>query len=283
MHLQALLAQSRQHLATALGLPVSEAAIEAQMLLRYVLGGVSRAWLIAHDEQVLTPEQQTRFNDLLSRRLQGEPIAYILGRREFYGLDFAVTPEVLIPRPDTETLVESALRHIPEDQLCRVLDLGTGSGAIAIAIAIHRPRATVTAVDRSTTAVTVARGNASRLGAHNLHLLQSDWFEALQGEIFEVIVSNPPYIAANDPHLRQGDLRFEPSGALASSQDGLDDIRSIVAQASAHLAVSGWLLLEHGYDQGEKVTELLAEAGFVEVGHADDLAGTHRVTLGRKP
>ncbi len=285
MNLQALLAQSRQHLATALDLPGSEAALEAQMLLRHAIGGVSRAWLISHDEQALTPEQQTRFDDLLSRRMRGEPIAYILGQREFYGLEFAVTPDVLIPRPDTETLVEAALRHIPTGQPCRVLDLGTGSGAIAIALAVHRPQAMVTAVDRSESAIDVARGNAGRLGLGTCHLrlLQSDWFSALQNETFEVIVSNPPYIAADDPHLRQGDLRFEPASALASGTDGLDDIRTIAAQATSHLAPGGWLMLEHGYDQAERVANLLKQQAFGEVGHAADLAGIQRVTLGRKP
>lgn len=293
MTLRARLDQARHQLAIALNLPADEARIEAQALLSQVLGGISRAWIICHEEQALTHEQHSRFETLLHRRLQGEPIAYIFGRREFYGLDFSVTPDVLIPRPETETLVEAALLRIPEDRSCRVLDLGTGSGAIAITIAAHRPQAAVVAVDRSAAAISVARNNAWRLlapsavegeGASvgNLLLLQSDWFSALKGKAFDVIVSNPPYIPAADPHLQQGDLRFEPASALASGRDGLDDIRAIVAEAPACLAPGGWLLLEHGYDQAEQVAGLLQAAGFEEVGHAADLAGIQRVTLGRK-
>jgi len=293
MRLQVLLLQARQQLVDKLALAASEARIEAQILLRHALGGVSRAWLIAHEEQTLTLEQQTLFDHLLQRRLQGEPIAYILGQREFYGLEFGVTPDVLIPRPDTETLVEAALELIPENlpspqpsPACgrggvRVLDLGTGSGAIAIAIAKQRPNANVTAVDVSKTALEVARRNAQRLGAENVRFLLSDWFLELDGETFDIIVGNPPYIVVDDPHLGQGDLRFEPASALASGADGLNDIRSIVAQAPQHLAPGGWLLLEHGYDQAEQVAELLKGAGFKQISHGADLAGILRVTVGK--
>jgi release factor glutamine methyltransferase len=283
MRLQALLVEARQQLASTLDLPGSEANLEAQILLRETLGGVSRAWLISHEEQALTCEQQTQFETLLSRRLQGEPIAYILGHREFYGLDLSVTPDVLIPRPDTETLVEAALNHIPENQPCRILDLGTGSGAIAIAIALQRPHAMVTALDQSQAAVDITLNNAAQLGANNLRVRQSNWFSALGDEQFEIIVSNPPYIASADPHLKQGDLRFEPIYALASGEDGLDDIRRIIPQAHQHLSAGGWLLVEHGYDQADRVGKLMQEAGFNEVGHARDLAGIRRVTMGRKP
>ena len=282
----ALLTAARQQLIQILGLPADEARVDAQTLLRYALG-VSRAWLIAHADEMLGGEQQTHFNALLQRRLQGEPVAYILGNREFYGLDFSVAPGVLIPRPDTETLVEAALRLIPETSASEqraplhILDLGTGSGAIAIAIAVNWPEAAVTAVDQSGAAVTMARQNAEKLGAKNLRLLQSDWFSALGNERFTLIVSNPPYIADADPHLSQGDLRFEPASALASGSDGLDDIRQIVAAAPTHLERGGWLLLEHGYDQAERVAGLLKEAGFTEIGHATDLAGIQRVTQGR--
>jgi release factor glutamine methyltransferase len=280
--IRALQTQAQSQLADVLGLPVDEARIEAQILLRHALGDVSRAWLMARTEQALTTEQLARFDGLLQRRLQGEPVAYIIGRREFFGLDYGLTADVLIPRPDTETLVEAALQRIPASQSCRVLDLGTGSGAIAIAIAVHRPLAKVTAVDRSEAVLEVARGNAESLSASNVRLLRSDWFSALEGEVFDVIVSNPPYIAATDPHLSQGDLRFEPSSALVSGEDGLDDIRAIVAQVPAHMASGGWLLLEHGYDQAVQVAGLLEGAGFEDVGHAADLAGIARVTLGRK-
>jgi release factor glutamine methyltransferase len=288
---QALLIEARQQLIANLGLPADEARVDAQILLQHALN-VTRAWLIARTDQALDSEQQARFASLLQRRLRGEPVAYILGNREFYGLDLSVAPGVLIPRPDTETLVEAALGLIPENappsqptagraHPLRVLDLGTGSGAIAIAIAVHRPEAAVTAVDQSEAAVAIARQNADKLGAANLRLLRSDWFSELGGATFDLIVSNPPYIADSDPHLSEGDLRFEPSSALASGADGLDDIRRIVAAAPAHLERGGWLLLEHGYDQAERVAYLLSDAGFSNVCHVRDLAGIQRITLGR--
>ncbi len=283
MSISALLVQASQQLSAELALPMNEARIESQALLRHVLDGVSRAWIILHQQQALTHEQRGWFNELLQRRLQGEPIAYILSRREFYGLDLAVTPDVLIPRADTETLVDAALQHIPLHLPCAILDLGTGSGAIAISLALHRPQSKVTAIDYSSAAIEVARGNAERLGADNLQLLQSDWFGALKSLTFDVMVSNPPYIAAADPHLKLGDLRFEPLCALASGTDGLNDIRSIVAQAPAYLATKGWLLLEHGYDQAPTVANLLQAEGFEKIRHATDLAGIQRVTLGQKP
>ena len=279
---QALLSKARQQLAQDLGLPADEARVDAQTLLRHALNA-SRAWLIAHADQPLTNEEQACFDSLLQRRLKGEPVAYILGRREFYGLEFIVAPGVLIPRPDTETLVDAALKLIPETSSAswRILDLGVGSGAIAIAIAVNRPDAQVTGIEQSAEALAITRKNAELLAASNLRLLQSDWFSAVEGETFDIIVSNPPYIAAADPHLEQGDLRFEPPSALASGADGLNDIRRIVALAPAHLNHDGWLLLEHGYDQAERVAGLLKEAGFSEIGHAADLAGIQRVTLGR--
>ena len=276
-----LLSEARRRLSSSLVLPESEARIEALALLRRALGDVARAWLIAHENDIPSPDQARAFALLLQRRLSGEPVAYVLGEREFYGLDFVVTPQVLIPRPDTETLVEAALAHIPQRKSCRVLELGTGSGAIAIAIAKHRPLASITAVDNSQPALDVAGENARRLGADNVQLKLSHWFSALAGEAFDVIVSNPPYIAADDPHLSQGDLRFEPASALVGGRDGLDDIRLIVSAAPAHLVPSGWLLLEHGYDQAEHVAELLRVAGFYEVASVADLAGVMRVTQGR--
>jgi len=278
----ALLIEARQQLAQTLGLPADEARVDAQTLLRHALG-VTHAWLIAHAEQALTSEEQARFQHLLRRRLQGEPVAYILGRREFYGLEFTVAPGVLIPRPDTETLVETVLRLMQQNPSMprKILDLGTGSGAIAIAIAINDTLARVIAVDKSEDALNVARANAERLGAANTQFMQSDWFSALAGERFNIIASNPPYIAVGDPHLSQGDLRFEPTDALASGAQGLDDIRRIIALAPAHLERDGWLLLEHGYDQAERVATLMREAGFTQIGHAIDLAGIRRVTLGK--
>ncbi|HXU92122.1 MAG TPA: peptide chain release factor N(5)-glutamine methyltransferase [Gallionella sp.] len=276
--IQTLLTQDRAALESALSLDSITARIEVQMLLQHVLG-VSRSYLLAHPEQVLDEAKASAYRALLQRRLAGEPLAYILGEREFFGLDFRVTPATLIPRPDTELLVELALQRIPQGG--RVLDLGTGSGAIALSIAHSRPDAEVTAADFSNDALEVARDNALRLKIGNARFVQSDWFSALAGERFDLIVSNPPYIADADAHLSQGDLRFEPRTALASGPDGLDDIRRIVADAKAHLTAGGWLMFEHGYDQAERVRDLLAAAGFAEVFSACDLAGIERVSGGQ--
>ncbi|BBI98584.1 release factor glutamine methyltransferase [Ferrigenium kumadai] len=278
--IQFLLTQDKAALESALSLDPGTARIEVQMLLQHVLG-VSRAYLLAHPEQVLDEAQASAYRALLNRRMAGEPLAYILGEREFFGLDFRVTPATLIPRPDTELLVELALQRMPQGG--RVLDLGTGSGAIALSIAHSRPDAEVTAADFSNDALEVARDNALRLNIGNTHFAQSDWFSALAGECFDLIVSNPPYIADADAHLEQGDLRFEPHTALASGADGLDDIRRIIADAKEHLTAGGWLMFEHGYDQAERVRGLLIEAGFAEVFSARDLAGIERVSGGRLP
>lgn len=280
--LRHLSTQATQALSEALALPPREARIEAQVLLSHALNQ-PRAWLIAHDADPLTLEREQRFNQLLARRLQGEPVAYILGNREFYGLEFKVTPAVLIPRPETELLVELALERIPENAFCRVLDLGTGSGAVAVTLAHLRPRAEVVAVDASKAALEVAAENAKRHGVNNLTLKKGDWFAGLDGETFDVIVSNPPYIAQADAHLQQGDLRFEPASALASGHDGLDDIRRIVAAAPAHLKPGGWLLFEHGWDQAARCRGLLKEAGFAQAGSAADLAGIERASFGLIP
>ena len=294
--IQSLLTQDKAALEAALSLDSAAVRIEVQMLLQQVLG-VSRAWLLAHPEQVLSEAQAAAYRGLLQRRLAGEPLAYILGEREFFGLMFKVAPATLIPRPETELLVELALQRIPsplplsrkrERGECSggrgfcVLDLGTGSGAIALSIAHMRPNVEVTAVDASPEALEVAWENARHLNTGNVRLLQSDWFSALTGERFDLIVSNPPYIAENDPHLAQGDLRFEPRGALASGADGLDDIRRIVSDAKQHLNPGGWLLFEHGYDQAARVRELLG-AGYTEVFSARDLAGVERVSGGTIP
>jgi len=271
-----------KRLEAALGLDAASARIEVQILLQKVLG-VNRAYLIAHGNQPLNDGQTDRYRELIGRRTKGEPIAYILGSREFFGLDFKVTPATLIPRPETESLVEQALQRIPKRGGFRVLDLGTGSGAIALSIAHARPDAEVTAVDASREALEVARENMQRLAPGNVNLLQSNWFTALQGERFDLIVSNPPYVAADDVHLRRGDLRFEPRNALASGVNGLEDIGAIIAQAQAHLNPGGHLLFEHGYNQARPVRELLHQAGFANIFSVCDLSGIERVSGGTWP
>jgi len=256
-----------------------EAAFEAQLLLQHVLN-VNRAWLIAHSNDVLQYSIHQGFQALIERRLGGEPIAYILGYREFYGLKLKVTPDTLIPRPDTEILVDAVLAKIPADYPSTLLDLGTGTGAIALAVAKNRPAANVTAVDFSDGALDVAQSNAIKLNITNVTFLKSDWLSALNQKTFDLIVSNPPYIEQADTHLQQGDLRFEPLSALASGADGLDDIRTIIHQAKTHLKPHGWLMLEHGYNQANRVASLLETAGFNEVSQALDFAGIQRVTLG---
>lgn len=267
----------------ALALDFSTARIEVQCLLQQVLR-VNRAYLMTYPERELNAAELSAYSALLERRLQGEPMAYLFGEREFYGLMFKVTSATLIPRPDTELLVELALARIPQGQPCRVLDMGTGSGAIAVSLAYHRPEADVTAVDASSDALAVAQGNANRLLKNgNLHCLSSNWFSALAEQRYHVIVSNPPYIRAADPHLQQGDVRHEPLTALAAGDDGLSDLRHIISHAAAHLYPDGWLLLEHGYDQAEEVRALLQQAGFLEVFSERDLAGIARVTGGKRP
>ncbi len=257
------------------------ARLDAQLLLLHVLqrGEGERAWLLAHDTDTLAPAQRDAFDGLCRRRLAGEPVAYLLGRKEFWGLDLAVDARVLVPRPDTETLVAWALEVMDESGGQRVLDLGTGSGAIALALAHARPGLQVEAVDRSAEALAVARANAARLGLP-VTFREASWLEGASTGL-DLIVSNPPYIAAQDPHLAA--LTHEPLSALAAGADGLDDLRAIVAAAPAHLAPGGWLLLEHGWDQAEAVRRLLAAAGFTEVQSRQDLAGIERCSGGRWP
>ena len=258
--------------------------MEARLLLQQVLG-VNRAWLIAHANDALQTSRDAEFQALLTRRLAGEPIAYLIRQREFYGLTLRVSPATLIPRPDSETLVDAALEKIPHPSTkpIAVLDLGTGSGAIALAIAHNRPQANVLAVDASDAALSVAQDNARELTLNNVQFALSNWYAKLAEQRFDVIVSNPPYIAQNDPHLSQGDLRFEPLSALAAGLDGLDDIRQITEQGLIHLKPQGWLMLEHGFDQGAAVRELMAQAGLVDITSKQDLGGNERVTLGKNP
>ena len=253
--------------------------LDARALLRYALG-VSDAYLIAHPARAMSDAQSELFAALAARRGAGEPVAYIVGTREFFSLEFKVTPAVLIPRPETEALVEFALEHVAPQSVQRVLDLGTGSGCVAISIAKQRPRARVVAVDCSTAALAVARENAQRHAVANLELAASDWLGALAGRKFDLIVANPPYIAAGDLHLAQGDLRFEPPGALAAGADGLDCVRLIIASAPQYLSDGGRLACEHGYDQAARCRELLAAAGFGEVFSRADLAGIERISGG---
>lgn len=263
-------------------LEASDAKFEAQLLLQNTLN-VNRAWLLAHELDMLPSKAIADFEALLTRRLLGEPVAYILGYREFYGLNLTVTPDTLIPRPDTETLVEAALEKTPADTSCSILDLGTGTGAVALAIAKHRPQTQVMAIDASKAALRIAEHNAKQLGLAHVRFTLSHWFSAVESDRFNLIVSNPPYIEQHDPHLSQGDLRFEPISALASGTDGLDDIREIIAHSLIHLLPQGWLMLEHGYNQAELVADLMAENGLIEIKTIQDLGGNDRVTIGKNP
>jgi len=270
------LAQALQ-MAQAVGLP----RLDAQLLLLLALGRApwERAWLLAHDTDELPAERQQVLEDLIRRRASGEPMAYLTGVKEFFGLPLQVDARVLDPRPDTETLVEWALDVLGATPTPAVLDLGTGSGAIALALKHARPQARVSAVDASADALAVARANAARLGLA-VEFFEGSWLTPVGGE-FDAIVSNPPYIAAADPHLAA--LAHEPLQALASGPDGLDDLRQIIAQAPAHLRPGGWLLLEHGWDQAGAVRTLLAQAGFSAVQSRNDLAGIARCTGGQWP
>ncbi len=254
--------------------------LDAQLIACTVLG-VPRSWVLAHDSDPLPTEHLPRLLDWLRRRAAGEPFAYLQGEKEFFGLLLRVTPDTLIPRPDTETLVQWALELLPPDHPRNVADLGTGSGAIALAIASQRPQAQVTAVDFSAGALAVALGNAKRHALGNVQGLQGSWFEPLAGQRFDLIASNPPYIAEGDHHLAA--LHHEPRTALTAGADGLDDLRHITRQAPAHLKPRGWLLLEHGHDQAPQVQQLLQAAGFTDVSTRFDLGERPRCTGGRWP
>ena len=253
--------------------------LDAELLLAHVLGK-PRSFLRTWPEHVLEPAQLDAFEQLLARRRAGEPVAYLLGRQGFWNLELQVSPSTLIPRADTETLVEAVLA-LPLPERARVLDLGTGTGAIALALAGERPAWQVAGCDQVTAAVDLARHNAERLGIANTQFFNSDWFDAVDASArFDLIVTNPPYIAEDDQHLARGDVRFEPRSALVSGPDGLDDIRLIIERAPVFLARSGWLFLEHGWDQSEAVAELLSVRGFDSVRSVRDLGGHVRVTGG---
>lgn len=270
-------------LALAAGrLPGDEARAEAEILLAHALGK-SRSWLYAHADDPFPEPAEISFRDLIARRIRGEPVAHILGAQEFWSLPLVVTSDTLIPRPETELLVELALQRLVLDAPLRVLDLGTGSGAIALAIAHERPRVSVTAIDRNARALDVARKNGARLAPGRIRFLAGDWFSPVQGEMFDLIVSNPPYVAIGDVHLSQGDLRFEPELALVAGDDGLDCIRRIVEQARRFLAPSAWLLIEHGLTQGAQVRALMLDDGLLDARTFTDLEQRDRVTAGCQP
>lgn len=256
--------------------------LEAQLLLAHSLGQ-PRTFLYAHPEQSLPEVAAQYFAELLDARRAGTPIAYLTGEREFWSRLFRVTPQVLIPRPDTELLVELVLQRVRHDAAARLVDLGTGSGAIGITLGLERAGCTVWGVDVSPDALEVANDNAQRLGATNVRWVCSDWFTAIAERSFDLVVSNPPYVAVGDPHLTQGDLRFEPALALVAGDAGLDAIRHLIPQARSRLNPAGWLLLEHGCQQGEAVRKLLRSSGFERVETYRDLAGLPRASCGRVP
>jgi release factor glutamine methyltransferase len=258
-----------------------EAAGDAQALLGHVLEK-ERTWLFTWSDKVVDEEHLNRFRELIAQRSQGVPVAHITGSRAFWTLQLQVNEHTLIPRPETEHLVEKALQLGDADRTLRVLDMGTGSGAIALAIASERPKWQITACDRSEAALHMARSNAHRLGLKNVNFAKSNWFAAIDG-LFDLIISNPPYVAETDTHLSQGDLRFEPRGALASGIDGLDDIRRIVSDTHGYLRPGGWLLFEHGFDQATAAREILQQAGYTQIFTEQDLASHDRLSGGKLP
>lgn len=271
-----------QLLAHAAQIDSPTAQLDAELLLAFVIEK-PRSYLYTWPDKTVSEAQVAAFMALLERRQCGEPVAYLLGRQGFWTLDLQVAEHTLIPRADTELLVEAALQLADASSALKVLDLGTGTGALALALASERPQWAVTGVDRIESAVALAQNNQRQLQLANVEFLSSHWFSALTAQHYDLIVSNPPYIADNDPHLQQGDVRFEPLSALVSGPDGLDDIRLIIAQAPSYLTANGWLLLEHGFDQASTVRELLQQAGFIDVSSQRDLSGHQRISLGRLP
>lgn len=263
----------------SLGLDRRAASLEARIMLASA-AGQNQSWVMAHVRDVLTPSEQSGYQVMLERRLSGEPIAYIMGKREFFGRTFYVTPDVLIPRPETELLVELALEKCKGLDSLELLDLGTGSGCIAITLALSCPDARVTAVEASFQALEVAEKNAKALGA-SIEFLQGFWLDPVAGRRFDIIVANPPYVSPLDSHLNQGDVRFEPAKALIAHEAGLADIKTIVKHAKDHLKSGGILMLEHGFDQSVQVRELLNRAGYAEIESWRDLAGIERVSMAK--
>ncbi|MEJ8324846.1 peptide chain release factor N(5)-glutamine methyltransferase [Kosakonia sacchari] len=254
---------------------------DAEILLGFVTGK-SRTFILAFGESMLDAGQQQQLATLLARRVNGEPVAHLIGVREFWSLPLFVSPATLIPRPDTECLVEQALARLPSSP-CRILDLGTGTGAIALALASERPDCIVTAVDLMPDAVALAQRNAAHLNITNIEILQSRWFSALEGQQFAMIVSNPPYIDEHDPHLAQGDVRFEPLSALVAADNGLADLHTIIDNARQHVLPGGWLLLEHGWQQGADVRAIFEHYGWQQVATCRDYGDNERLTLGQWP
>ena len=259
-----------------------ENKLEAEILLMFVLQK-PRSYLHAWPEKKLSEKQLNNYQQLVSRRTKGEPVAYIVGEKEFWSLPLKVTPDVLIPRPETELLVEIALKYFQGKKHCKAVDLGTGSGAISLALASERPNWEITATDRSKPALEVAEKNAALLQINNIRFLSGQWCAALKENNYDLIISNPPYVAETDPYLKQSGLPFEPQQALASGNEGLDDIKIIIRQAKTHLTSGGWLMLEHGYDQAEAVGELLNRAGYESIQCHPDLAGLPRATIATSP
>ncbi|MCE8019663.1 peptide chain release factor N(5)-glutamine methyltransferase [Halomonas sp. MCCC 1A11036] len=278
MQLDMLLVRAAERLARA-GSPSPR--LDAEVLLCHVLG-VERTWLYTWGDRMAPTFQRARFEALVAARVAGHPVAYLTGEREFWGLVLATSPHTLIPRPDTETLVE-VLLGLADETSGRLLDLGTGTGAIALAFASERPGWQALGIDRVSEAVALAESNARRLGIANVRFLVSDWFSAVAQQRFALIAANPPYIDADDPHLAQGDVRFEPRSALVALESGLADLRHIAECAVGHLVPGGWLALEHGHDQAAAVRELLEARGYGDVASRRDLGGQERVTFGRRP
>jgi len=276
MNIQQALQQASNELAESSPSP----ALDAQVLLCHVLQ-CNSAHLAAWPEKALTDEQQERYGRLIAQRQHGLPVAHLTGQREFWSLDFSVNNSTLIPRPETETLIEFILSHFADRKHLRMLDMGTGTGAIAIAIASEKPGWQITASDIAAAAVELARHNSEKLKCENINFIQSDWFENISAKDFDLIVSNPPYIAADDPHLSQGDLRFEPATALVSGKSGMDAIEHICMQAKNHLAKNGWLIVEHGYNQKQQVADCFTKNGFVQITQQQDLSGHIRMSAGK--